>query len=151
MRRKIREKVTGKLLSLDRALEPSLPACYGCWTSPSRILSGNVWIRHSADNKHSTVSNACSSGKVRFNHLVLFEDLHWIDEETQALLDNLVEGLPTARLLLLVNYRPEYQHHWGGKTYYRQLRIDPLAPESIDELLEILVGSEAELAPSNNY
>ena len=81
----------------------------------------------------------------------MFEDLHWIDEETQALLDNLVEGLPTARLLLLVNYRPEYQHHWGGKTYYRQLRIDPLAPESIDELLEILVGREAELAPSNDY
>ena len=40
--------------------------------------------------------------------LVVFEDLHWIDAETQALLDGLVESLPTARVLLLVNYRPEY-------------------------------------------
>ena len=58
--------------------------------------------------------------------MLLVEDLHWIDAETQALLDSLVESLPTARLLLLANYRPEYQHRWGSKTYYRQLRIDPL-------------------------
>ena len=50
--------------------------------------------------------------------LVVFEDLHWIDTETQALLDALVESLPIARLLLLVNHRPEYHHRWGGKTYY---------------------------------
>ena len=31
-----------------------------------------------------------------------------------------------ARVLLLVNYRPEYQHGWGSKTYYTQLRLDPL-------------------------
>ena len=58
--------------------------------------------------------------------LVVFEDLHWIDSETQALLDGLVESLPAARLLLLVNYRPEYQHPWGSRTYYTQLRLDPL-------------------------
>ena len=67
--------------------------------------------------------------------LLVFEDLHWIDAETQALLDSLVESLPTARLLLLVNYRPEYQHGWGSKTYYTQLRLDPLPPASADELL----------------
>jgi predicted ATPase len=50
--------------------------------------------------------------------LLVFEDLHWIDSETQALLDALVETLPTARIVLLVNYRPEYHHDWGGKTSY---------------------------------
>ena len=64
--------------------------------------------------------------------LLVFEDLHWIDTETQALLDSLVESLPTARLLLLVNYRPEYQHGWGSKTYYTQLRLDPLPPASAE-------------------
>ena len=68
---------------------------------------------------------------------MVFEDLHWIDSETQALLDSLLESLPTARLLLLVNYRPEYQHGWGNKTYYTQLRIDPLPTESAEELLRI--------------
>jgi predicted ATPase len=61
--------------------------------------------------------------------LLIVEDLHWIDGETQALLDDLVESLPTARVLLLVNFRLEYSHGWGGKTYYRQLRIDPLPSE----------------------
>jgi len=67
--------------------------------------------------------------------LLVFEDLHWIDSEMQALLDNLVESLPLAQLLLLVNYRPEYQHGWGSKTYYTQLRLDPLSVSSTDELL----------------
>ena len=80
--------------------------------------------------------------------LVVFEDLHWIDSETQALLDSLVESLPTARLLLLVNYRPEYRHAWGSKTYYRQLHIDPLPPESADVLLHGLLGGDATLAPA---
>src|SRR5262249_50716087 len=79
--------------------------------------------------------------------LLIFEDLHWIDTETQALLDSLVESLPTARILLLVNYRPEHEHSWHRKTYYRQLRLDPLAPESADELLAALLGDAAELQP----
>ena len=79
--------------------------------------------------------------------LLVIEDLHWIDSETQALLDSLVESLPTARLLLLVNYRPEYQHGWGSKTFYTQLRIDPLPPESAEELLQALLGSDSSLGP----
>jgi tetratricopeptide (TPR) repeat protein len=79
--------------------------------------------------------------------LLIFEDLHWIDAETQALLDNLVESLPTARLLLLVNYRPEYQHSWGSKTYYTQLRLDSLPPASAEELLQALLGDDPSFAP----
>ena len=79
--------------------------------------------------------------------LLIFEDLHWIDGETQALLDSLVEGLGSTRLLLLVNYRPEYQHAWGGKTYYSQMRLDALPAESAGELLETLLGDDPGLAP----
>ena len=79
--------------------------------------------------------------------LVIFEDLHWIDSETQALLDGLVESLPAARLLLLMNYRPEYQHQWGSRTYYTQLRLDPLPAETADELLGALLGPDASLEP----
>src|SRR5262249_36270115 len=70
--------------------------------------------------------------------LLVFEDLHWIDSETQALLNSLVESLPTARLLLLVAYRPEYQHGWGSKISYTHLRLDPLPPVSADEFLQAL-------------
>jgi tetratricopeptide (TPR) repeat protein len=79
--------------------------------------------------------------------LVIVEDLHWIDTETQALLDTLVEHLPTARLLLLVNYRPEYAHSWGSKTSYSQLRLDALRPDSAEALLRALLGDDGSLAP----
>jgi len=79
--------------------------------------------------------------------LVVFEDLHWIDNETQALLDSLVENLGSARLLLLVNYRPEYAHRWASKTAYSQLRLDGLPAESAAELLAALLGPDAGLVP----
>ena len=58
------------------------------------------------------------------------------------MLDMLVESLPTAQVLLLVNYRPEYQHGWGSKTFYTQLRLDPLPPASADAFLQALLGDE---------
>jgi tetratricopeptide (TPR) repeat protein len=79
--------------------------------------------------------------------LLVFEDLHWLDAETQQVLDSLVDSLPTAAILLAVNYRPEYRHGWGSRTYYRQLRIDPLAPESAEELLQGLIGDDASVEP----
>ena len=79
--------------------------------------------------------------------VLIFEDLHWMDTETQALLDSLIESLPTARLLLLVNYRPEYHHGWGSKTYYTQLRLDPLPPASAHTLLQALLGDNPSLGP----
>src|SRR5262249_43134762 len=78
--------------------------------------------------------------------LLVFEDLHWIDGESQTLMDSLVDSLPTARLLLLVNYRPEYEHTWHRKTYYQQLRLDPLPAESADVMLRALLGDDASLA-----
>jgi hypothetical protein len=78
--------------------------------------------------------------------LLVLEDLHWIDAETQAWLDGLVDGLPAARLLLLVTYRPEYQHPWGNRTYYTQVRVDPLPREGAEDLLQALLGADAELA-----
>jgi predicted ATPase len=79
--------------------------------------------------------------------VVVFEDLHWIDAETQALVDALMDSLPTARVLMLVNYRPEYQHGRGSKTYYRQLRIDPLPVASARHLLDSLLGDDPTVRP----
>ena len=79
--------------------------------------------------------------------LVLIEDVHWLDGETQALLDRLVDSLPTARILLLVSYRPEYQHGWGSKTSYTQLRLDPLPLTSTENFLQALLGDDASLVP----
>jgi len=82
--------------------------------------------------------------------LLVVEDLHWIDAETQAWLDGLVDGLPAARLLLLATYRPEYQHSWGNRTYYTQLRVDPLPRDGAEELLQALLGTDTGLASLQN-
>ena len=49
--------------------------------------------------------------------LVVFEDLHWVDSETHAFLDSLVDGLPMTQILVLVNYRPGFAHAWNNKSY----------------------------------
>ena len=77
--------------------------------------------------------------------ILLMEDLHWIDGETQAFLDSLVESLPMARIVLLVNYRPGYNHIWSDKTYYTLLRVDPLPSKAADELLQCLLGNSDNL------
>jgi class 3 adenylate cyclase len=144
--RKIHEKVTGKLLSLDRSLEASLSAFLWLLDAPSDDAE---WGRLDPAHRRQRTLDAVKRVLLRESQVqplvVLFEDLHWIDAETQALLDSLVESLPTTRLLLLVNYRPEYRHGWGSKTYYRQLRIDPLPPERAEELVAALLGDGSEL------
>src|SRR5499426_3215585 len=79
--------------------------------------------------------------------ILLFEDLHWIDTETQGFLDTLSDSVASAKVLLLVNYRPEYRHEWGQKTYYTQLRLAPLGKAEAEEFLTFLLGNEAALQP----
>src|SRR5579863_9838448 len=79
--------------------------------------------------------------------MVIFEDLHWIDEATQEFLNLLADSLGTAKILLLVNYRPEYSHQWGSRTFYTQLRLDPLGQESAEEMLTALLGGGVAVAP----
>jgi class 3 adenylate cyclase/tetratricopeptide (TPR) repeat protein len=144
--RRIREKVTGKLLTLDEALRPTMPALLALLDVS---VEDAAWQALDPPQRRQRTLEGTRGLLLRESQtqplLVVFEDLHWIDSETQALLDSLIESLPTARMLLLVNYRPEYEHRWGSKTYYAQLRIDPLPAESAEELLQYLLGSDASL------
>jgi predicted ATPase len=141
--RRRREKVTGKVLTLDRTLEDTLPylsSLLGIEDEVASLAQMDPEIRRRRTMEavkrilvRETLNQPC---------VLIFEDLHWIDAETQAFLDVLTESVATARLLLLVNYRPEYQHGWGSKTYYTQLRLDPLGEEEAQELLTALLGEE---------
>ena len=146
--RRVREKLTGKLLTLDPALQPTLPVFLSLLDVPA---DDAMWDALDAPQRRQRTLEALKRLLLRESQrqplLLVCEDLHWIDGETQALLDSLVESVPTARLLLLVNYRPEYEHAWHRKTYYQQLRLDPLPPASAEALLDALLGSDSSLSP----
>jgi predicted ATPase len=139
-----REKVTGKVLALDRTLEDTLPYVFALLgiadpTSALPQMDSQVRRRRTLE----AVKRILLRETLDQPLTLICEDLHWFDGETQAFLDLLVESVATARLLLLVNYRPEYQHGWGSKTYYTQLRLDPLGKAEAGELLAALLGAGA--------
>ena len=146
--REMRAKVLGRALGLDRALEPLLPPLLALLDVP---VEDAAWRNLDPPQRRQRTLDAVKHLLLRESQvqplLVVFEDLHWVDGETQALLDGLVDSLGSARLLLLVNYRPEYQHAWSSKTSYSQLRLDALPVESAGELLEALLGGDPVLLP----
>jgi class 3 adenylate cyclase len=146
--RTVRAKITGQLLTLDEALQDTVPAVLALFEA---LPADSPFLALDPLQRRRRTLEALKRVLLRESQvqplLLVFEDLHWIDSETQAVLDMLVESLPTARVLLLVNYRPEYQHGWGSKTYYTQLRLDPLPEASADTLLQALPGNDPGLVP----
>jgi tetratricopeptide (TPR) repeat protein len=145
---RIREKVTTKVLSLDRELEPLLAAWLALLDVPA---DDPQWEAVGSSQRRARTLDALQRlflRQSRMQPLVLVvEDLQWIDSETQVVLDRLVESLPAAPILLLVTYRPEYRHGWGHRAHFTELRIDPLPPGDAAELLDALLGPDPWLGP----
>jgi len=146
--RKRRERTLGKVLGLDRRLEDTLPYLYslfGILEAGDSLAQMDPQIR--GRRTQEAIKRILLRESLNQPLIIVFEDLHWIDGETQALLNLLVDAIANARILLLVNYRPEYRHEWGSRTHYTQLRLDPLGPESAEEMLAILLGDTKDLTP----
>jgi len=144
--RRRREQVTGKVLTLDRSLEDTLPSLLALLSvsDPAAALQQmDPQLRRR--RTFEALTRLLLRESLNQPLLLVVEDLHWLDNETQAWLNVMSERVATARLLLLVNYRPEYQHTWASKTFYTQLRLDPLGPEEAHELLTTLLGDAASL------
>jgi class 3 adenylate cyclase len=145
--RAVRAKVTGTLYTLDRALEDAVPAMLWMLEVPE---PGEAFLALEPPQRRRRAIESAKRVLLRESLvqplLLVFEDLHWIDQETQAVLDSLAASVGGAPVLLAVNYRPEYRHDWGSRTYYRQLRVDPLPPEGADALLRALLGADPSIA-----
>jgi predicted ATPase len=143
-----RDKVRATLTVLDPALEDTLPYLFGLLgiadgPDPHAQMDPRIKRQRTLD----AIKRIMLRESLKQPLVVIFEDLHWIDEQTQALLDLLADSLGSARLLLLVNYRPEYRHEWGNKSYYSQLRLDSLAGADGAAMLGALLGEGDELSP----
>ncbi|HEV8718504.1 MAG TPA: AAA family ATPase, partial [Candidatus Binatia bacterium] len=136
-----REKITGRVFTLDRSLEDIIPYLFFLLgiaepTSPLQQMDPQIRRQRILEAIKRVLLRESLSQPL----IIIFEDLHWLDAETQAFLQLLSESVATARMLLLVNYRPEYQHEWGQKTYYTQVRLDPLGKEQAEEMLDVLLS-----------
>ena len=140
--------VRARLLGLDPGLEPFLTATLRLLGAPGDDAH---WDLLDPLDRRRRTAEALKAVLVRESAaqplLLVFEDLHWIDDGTQECLDALVEALATARVLLLVNYRPEYRHGWNAKACYAQIRVDPLPRASAEALLDAILGPATELRP----
>jgi class 3 adenylate cyclase/tetratricopeptide (TPR) repeat protein len=145
---RIREKVRAKLVKLDRALAPSAPTILELLGLAEE--DAEAALLDPPHRRHRTLE-VVKRLLIRESHVqpvvVVFENLHWVDAETESLLEGLLESLPTARMLVLVNYRPDYEHDWANRSYYTQVRLDPLPAESMDALLQALLGADPSLVP----
>jgi class 3 adenylate cyclase len=139
-------KVDTRLAAVDPALMDTFPyvhALLGIQNTPDPIAQMDPLVKRKRTLeafKRIVLRESLNQPTV-----VIFEDLHWIDGETQALLDLLAEGIAEAHVLLLVSYRPEYRNDWGNKSYYTELRLDRLSPESAEVMLDALLGEATEL------
>ena len=136
-----RQKVIGKVLELDRSLEDTLPylfALFGIDDQQSNLAQMDAQIRRR--RTFDALKKLFLRESLNQPLILIFEDLHWIDSETQGFLDTLSEGVASAKVLLLVNYRPEYRQEWGQKTYYTQLRLAPFGKAEAEEFLDVLLG-----------
>jgi predicted ATPase/class 3 adenylate cyclase len=144
--RRIREKITGKVLILDESLRPTIPAFFAVLDVP---IDDQTTKNDNPTQRRKRIFDACRALLLREAQvrptIVVFEDLHWMDSESLAFVDGLVESLPKAALLLLVNFRPEFHSTWSAKTYYTHIRIDPLPPQSAEELLRDRLGDDVSL------
>jgi predicted ATPase/class 3 adenylate cyclase len=143
-----REKVRIALVELDPALQDLLPYMFGLLgivEDPDPLAQMDPQVKR--QRMLDAIKRLILRESVKQPLVVTFEDLHWIDEQTQAFLDLLVDSGGSGRVLLLVNYRPEYRHEWGNKSNYVQLRLNPLGRESAEELLTALLGDADGLQP----
>ncbi|MFC6673921.1 adenylate/guanylate cyclase domain-containing protein [Marinobacterium aestuariivivens] len=143
-----REKISNRLRALDPALEDCLPYLFyllGMVDPDSSLVQMDAQVRR---QRTLEAIRRLLVRESRERPLVLiFEDLQWLDSETGAFLDFVVEGLPDARILLLLNYRPEYRHGWQRLDNFTELRLQPLELREAEAMLEALLGKDPSLVP----
>jgi class 3 adenylate cyclase/tetratricopeptide (TPR) repeat protein len=140
----IKKKMKDKIHQLDDKLEGVLPPFEDLL---SLDVLDEAYIDLEPKQKRARTFVAVRDLLIREsqNRLLVLavEDLHWIDKTSEEFLDYLIGWLASARILLILLYRPEYTHSWGSKSYYNRIGLGQLTTKSSAELVQaILEGAE---------
>ncbi len=151
------EKINDKILTLDRTLEGTIPSLLSLLglggDEPLEQTQGGSGLLDPAEpeTRKRRIVDAIKRIILRESlnqpMVIIFEDLHWIDGETQRFLDLLTDSIGSAKVLLLVNCRPQYTHGWSNRSYYTQLRLDQLGAATADAILSTMLGEGRDLPP----
>ena len=74
--------------------------------------------------------------------LFVFEDAHWADPTTLGVLNELVDRAESARVLLLITYRPNFQPTWVGPTHITTLNLHRLSRRRGAEMVAKVTGGK---------
>jgi class 3 adenylate cyclase/tetratricopeptide (TPR) repeat protein len=141
-----RERIAGRLLLLDEGLRDSLPLLFEFMAVPDLDNPGPDISPEARQRQLFDILRRVTQARgQKETQVILIEDLHWFDGGSAAFLEPLIEATVGTRALVLLNFRPEYQAPWMGKSFYHQLPIAPLGAEAIRELLDALLGTDASL------
>jgi class 3 adenylate cyclase/predicted ATPase len=141
-----RQKIRAALAVLDASLADALPYLWNLLSIPEEpdpLAQMDAQIRR--QRTLEALNRIVLRESLKQPVVIIVEDLHWVDSETQALIALIADSIANARVLMVVNYRPEYRHEWGNKSYYSQLRLNTLEPEDAELMASALLGKSAEL------
>ena len=143
-----REKIARRVFDLDPALDETLPLLYDFLevpdpARPTAALAPEVRMRRIFQALHRMTQQRSDREVL----VLVVEDLHWFDPQSEIFLARLVESFPGSRTLVVTNFRPEFSAGWMRHSYYHQLPLAPLPDEAVGEMLGGLLGVDLSLAP----
>jgi class 3 adenylate cyclase len=140
----IKNKIKNKILDIDEKLKGIIPPFEELF---SLKVDDENFINLDSKGKRDKTFEAIRDLLIRLSQskpLVLaIEDLHWIDKTSEELLDYLIGKLGGTSILLILLYRPEYEHQWGSKSYYTEVRVDQLSISSSTQMVQAILDEAA--------
>lgn len=141
-----RARLIGKVLSLDRDLEDTLPYLSALLDIEEPTASLQEMDPHTVQHSvNDALTRLWLAESTHHPLVIICEDLHWVDRATQTFFDVLRERIAAAHLVLLVNYRPEYQAAWTHEPYFTEVQVNALGTGETEEFLTLLLGGDDSL------
>jgi len=139
----IKKKLQEKLLQLDEHFKSHLPPLQDLL---SLKIDDEKYSQLNPGQKKVNTFEAIRDILIRDSQkrpvVMAVEDLHWIDKNSEELLNYLIEWIPNAAILLVLLYRPEYTHQWGSKSYYSKIGVNQLSMSTSAELVQAILKDD---------
>jgi class 3 adenylate cyclase/tetratricopeptide (TPR) repeat protein len=142
----VREKIAGRALLLDPDFADDLPLIFDFLgvPDPDRPLA-QMSPEARARALGRVVCRLINAPARRHTVVLVVEDLHWMDEGSRTMLDEMINSVAGTHTLGVLNFRPEFSLDWGASPIYRGISLGPLEQTDTREMLRDLAGDDPSL------